>query len=138
MSNVTPSGTMSKCLPVKCANKLSDVYTSPEVMLLQNVCPLYIYKGQNFQRNMIYQGFIEDRSFRGVYISQTIVQSAIFLGQFFDKGVICDILQSGKFNFDMNFKFSMSTDIAKGMSYLHSHGICHGQLNSSSCFIDSK
>lgn len=38
---------------------------------------------------------------------------------------------------DHSLRFSMANDVIKGMQYLHSHSVVHGQLRSTGCFIDS-
>lgn len=43
---------------------------------------------------------------------------------------VCHRLSTGRFSF--------ATDIARGMSYLHQHRICHGRLKSSNCVIDDR
>lgn len=35
-------------------------------------------------------------------------------------------------------RFSFATDIARGMSYLHQHRICHGRLKSLNCVLDDR
>ena len=46
--------------------------------------------------------------------------------------------QNENFKLDDHFKFSLSSDIAAGMKYLHRRNIVHGSLSSTSCFIDSR
>lgn len=36
------------------------------------------------------------------------------------------------------FRFSFATDVARGMSYLHQHRICHGRLKSLNCVLDDR
>ena len=55
-----------------------------------------------------------------------------------NKGILRDILQNDKFNLDINFKYSMSLDIARGLQYLHNQSIYHGQMTSSVCLIDTR
>ncbi|XP_067651132.1 atrial natriuretic peptide receptor 2-like [Haliotis asinina] len=60
------------------------------------------------------------------------------IGEYCGKGPMTDILQNEKYNLTNDFKFSLSTDIASGMNFLHNHGIVHGSLSSSCCLIDSR
>ncbi|XP_071091629.1 atrial natriuretic peptide receptor 2-like [Haliotis cracherodii] len=60
------------------------------------------------------------------------------IGEYCGKGPMTDILQDEKYNLTNDFKFSLSSDIASGMNFLHNHGIIHGSLNSSCCLIDSR
>ncbi len=61
-----------------------------------------------------------------------------FVSEFCSKGLLQDVLYSDKYKLDDNFKLSMSSDIARGMTYLHSMDIIHGHLSCASCFIDAK
>ena len=54
------------------------------------------------------------------------------------KGRLQDVLQAGRFHLDSVFRYSILTDIAEGMAFLHRNGIVHGQLTSNSCFIDAR
>ena len=54
------------------------------------------------------------------------------------KGTMNDVLQNNKYNLDDNFKFSMALDVAKGLEYLHAHGLVHGYLTSACCFLDDR
>ncbi|XP_064616358.1 receptor-type guanylate cyclase gcy-29-like [Liolophura sinensis] len=60
------------------------------------------------------------------------------ISEYCSKGPMTDILQDEKYNFTLNFKFSLSNDIASGLYYLHAQGITHGSLRSASCLIDSR
>ena len=62
----------------------------------------------------------------------------MFVSEFCSKGELQDVLFNDKFNLDVNFKFSMSTDIAEGLRYLHSKNIVHGNINTSNCYIDAR
>ncbi|OQV23663.1 Retinal guanylyl cyclase 2 [Hypsibius exemplaris] len=55
-----------------------------------------------------------------------------------NKGRLQDILQAGKYHLDSVFRYSILTDAAEGMIYLHKNGIVHGQLTSNSCYIDAR
>ena len=65
-------------------------------------------------------------------------KSMMFVSEFCSKGELQDVLFNDKFNLDANFKFSMSTDIAEGMSYLHYKNIIHGNINTNNCYIDAR
>ena len=62
----------------------------------------------------------------------------LWLGSTVPRGTLKDVLQNNGYNLDDNFKYSISHDVAAGMKYLHSCGLVHGNLTSSSCLIDSK
>ncbi|OQV23665.1 putative Retinal guanylyl cyclase 2 [Hypsibius exemplaris] len=55
-----------------------------------------------------------------------------------NKGRLQDILHAGKYHLDAVFRYSILTDAADGMNYLHKNGIVHGQLTSNSCYIDAR
>lgn len=38
----------------------------------------------------------------------------------------------------LSARFSFATDIARGMSHLHQHKICHGRLKSPNCVLDDR
>ena len=65
-------------------------------------------------------------------------KNMMFVSEFCSKGELQDVLFNDKFNLDANFKFSMSTDIAEGLQYLHSKHIIHGNINTSNCYIDAR
>ncbi|XP_052805172.1 atrial natriuretic peptide receptor 1-like isoform X4 [Mya arenaria] len=53
------------------------------------------------------------------------------------KGSLQDVLENDNIKLDQIFKVAFATDIAKGMSYLHSSAVrSHGHLKSSNVFID--
>lgn len=60
------------------------------------------------------------------------------VSEYSSKGPLLDVLQDEKFNLTEDFKFSLSVDIASGMSFLHTLGIIHGNLRSSCCMLDSR
>ena len=60
------------------------------------------------------------------------------INEYCPKGALNDILQNDKYKVNLSLKYSLSTDIAKGMLYLHQKGIIHGNLNSSCCLLDSR
>ena len=65
-------------------------------------------------------------------------KNMMFVSEFCSKGELQDVLFKDKFNLDANFKFSMSTDIAEGMTYLHHKNIIHGNINTNNCYIDAR
>ncbi len=67
-----------------------------------------------------------------------VEDSLAFVSEFCSKGELQDVLFNDKFNLDNNFKFSMSTDIAEGVCYLHGQNIIHGNLNTNNCYIDAR
>eukprot|EP01135_Chromosphaera_perkinsii_P001958 Nk52_evm5s215 gene=Nk52_evmTU5s215 len=55
------------------------------------------------------------------------------------KGSLEDIVQNDHINLTWMFKFSLATDLAKGMQYIHSSFFeTHGSLKSSNCLIDGR
>ncbi|PVD20745.1 hypothetical protein C0Q70_18906 [Pomacea canaliculata] len=60
------------------------------------------------------------------------------IGEYCAKGSMVDILHSDKYNFNNDFKLSLSTDIASGMAFLHASGVVHGLLCSACCMIDAR
>ena len=64
--------------------------------------------------------------------------SIMFVSEFCAKGELQDVLFNEKFNLDDNFKFSMSSDIATGVSFLHGHNIVHGNITTANCYIDAR
>lgn len=49
-----------------------------------------------------------------------------------------DVLRDDRLNLSNEFKFSVASDVANGMAFLHSRNIHHGHLRSSCCLIDAK
>ncbi|XP_056884431.1 atrial natriuretic peptide receptor 1-like isoform X3 [Takifugu flavidus] len=54
------------------------------------------------------------------------------------KGSLNDVLLNEEIPLNWGFRFSFATDIARGMSYLHQHRICHGRLKSLNCVVDDR
>ena len=60
--------------------------------------------------------------------------------EYASKGSLRDILLNTNIALDWDFRFSLVTDLARGMEYLHKalkNGV-HGQLRDTKCIIDSK
>ena len=60
------------------------------------------------------------------------------VGEYCSRGTLSEVLQSAKIEFNKDFKFSLSLDIAHGLQFLHSKSIVHGHLRSMCCFLDVK
>ncbi|XP_072314801.1 atrial natriuretic peptide receptor 1-like [Eucyclogobius newberryi] len=54
------------------------------------------------------------------------------------KGSLGDVLLNDEIPLNWGFRFSFAMDIARGMSYLHQHRICHGRLKSLNCVLDDR
>ena len=54
-------------------------------------------------------------SFYGLTVSS---DKTHLVNQFCHKGILQDILQNDNFNLDINFKYSMSSDLASGLFYI--------------------
>uniref|UniRef100_A0A3B3ZJ72 Guanylate cyclase n=1 Tax=Periophthalmus magnuspinnatus TaxID=409849 RepID=A0A3B3ZJ72_9GOBI len=54
------------------------------------------------------------------------------------KGSLNDVLLNDEIPLNWGFRFSFAMDIARGMSYLHQHRICHGRLKSLNCVLDDR
>ncbi|KAK5848048.1 hypothetical protein PBY51_005701 [Eleginops maclovinus] len=52
------------------------------------------------------------------------------------KGSLNDVLLNEEIPLNWGFRFSFATDVARGVSYLHQHRVCHGRLKSVNCVID--
>ena len=72
------------------------------------------------------------------FLGVTVVSSTYYIVEEHWNRALNDVIQNDRFNLDTNFKFSMAFDVACGMQYLHSLGIVHGNLSSTSCYIDVK
>ncbi|CAI8009784.1 Atrial natriuretic peptide receptor 2 [Geodia barretti] len=60
------------------------------------------------------------------------------ISEYCSKGSLNDVLLNDDVPLTWNFRFSFAGDIARGMAFLHSHGITHGRLTSSNCVIDDR
>ncbi|KAF4078408.1 hypothetical protein AMELA_G00198840 [Ameiurus melas] len=66
------------------------------------------------------------------------VPNVAIVTEYCPKGSLNDVLLNEEIPLNWGFRFSFATDIARGMSYLHQHKICHGRLKSSNCVIDDR
>ena len=71
-------------------------------------------------------------------LTEVDIEDRYVVSEYSSKGPLLDILQDEKFNLTEDFKFSLSIDIASGMSFLHTVGIIHGNLRTSCCMLDSR
>ena len=60
----------------------------------------------------------------------------MILYEFCSRGSLRMVLMEAQMPLDWTFRLSFALDIAKGMSYLHSKGILHGNLNSNTCVVN--
>ncbi|XP_077867761.1 atrial natriuretic peptide receptor 1-like [Saccoglossus kowalevskii] len=66
-------------------------------------------------------------------------EHACTLMQYCARGSLMDIIANEDINIDVMFKISFTTDIIKGMEYLHKSSVrSHGYLKSSNCVVDSR
>ncbi|ESO05547.1 hypothetical protein HELRODRAFT_77371 [Helobdella robusta] len=62
-----------------------------------------------------------------------------YITQYCARGSLQDVLADGQSSIDWTFKLSFTTDLSKGMNYLHKSFIeLHGRLNSNVCMIDNR
>ncbi|KAI0227600.1 hypothetical protein LSAT2_021920 [Lamellibrachia satsuma] len=73
--------------------------------------------------------------FLGVTESNGIILS---VSEYCSKGVLRDVLLNDNYKLDDHFKFSLSSDVADGLKYLHRMNIVHGSLSTTTCFIDAR
>ncbi|MBN3306142.1 ANPRB protein, partial [Amia calva] len=66
------------------------------------------------------------------------VPNVAIVTEYCPKGSLNDVLLNEDIPLNWGFRFSFATDIARGMSYLHQHKICHGRLKSMNCVIDDR
>ena len=61
------------------------------------------------------------------------------LEEYCEKGSMEDVIYSNDFHLDHVFVFSLSTDVARGLQFLHKSELeVHGRLKPGNCLIDSK
>ncbi|XP_076019064.1 atrial natriuretic peptide receptor 1 [Genypterus blacodes] len=66
------------------------------------------------------------------------VPNVAIVTEYCPKGSLNDVLLNEEIPLNWGFRFSFATDIARGMSYLHHHRICHGRLKSLNCVLDDR
>ncbi|XP_038078449.1 atrial natriuretic peptide receptor 1-like [Patiria miniata] len=67
------------------------------------------------------------------------VPNVAIVNEYCPKGSLMDILQNDSIKLDWLFKYSLISDVIKGVQYLHRSELSvHGQLNSSNCLVDSR
>ncbi|CAJ1048421.1 atrial natriuretic peptide receptor 1-like [Xyrichtys novacula] len=66
------------------------------------------------------------------------VPNVAIVTEYCPKGSLNDVLLNEETPLNWGFRFSFATDIARGMSYLHQHRICHGRLKSLNCVLDDR
>ncbi|XP_061922901.1 atrial natriuretic peptide receptor 1-like [Entelurus aequoreus] len=66
------------------------------------------------------------------------VPNVAIVTEYCPKGSLNDVLLNEEIPLNWGFRFSFATDIAKGMTYLHQHRICHGRLRSVNCVLDDR
>ncbi|KAJ8262235.1 hypothetical protein GJAV_G00164130 [Gymnothorax javanicus] len=66
------------------------------------------------------------------------VPNVAIITEYCPKGSLSDVLLNEEIPLNWGFRFSFATDIARGMSYLHQHRICHRRLKSGNCVIDDR
>ncbi|XP_076462753.1 LOW QUALITY PROTEIN: atrial natriuretic peptide receptor 1-like [Babylonia areolata] len=60
------------------------------------------------------------------------------LTEYCPKGSLMDVLQNDAIPLSWAFRFSLVTDVARGMAHLHKHKMVHGNLKSNNCVIDDR
>ncbi|XP_028973621.1 atrial natriuretic peptide receptor 2 isoform X1 [Esox lucius] len=66
------------------------------------------------------------------------VPNVAIITEYCPKGSLNDVLLNEDVPLNWGFRFSFANDIARGMSYLHQHKICHGRLKSLNCVLDDR
>ncbi|XP_071235120.1 atrial natriuretic peptide receptor 2 [Salvelinus alpinus] len=66
------------------------------------------------------------------------IPNVAIITEYCPKGSLNDVLMNDEIPLNWGFRFSFATDIARGMSYLHQHRICHGRLKSLNCVLDDR
>ncbi|PVD38420.1 hypothetical protein C0Q70_01035 [Pomacea canaliculata] len=74
------------------------------------------------------------------FIGATVEHNCLqIVTDYCSKGSLEDILENADLKLDHMFTASIVSDILKGMMYIHSSPIvCHGELKSSNCLVDSR
>ncbi|XP_069126891.1 atrial natriuretic peptide receptor 1-like [Argopecten irradians] len=68
----------------------------------------------------------------------TKVPNVCILMEYCPKGSLIDVLLNDDIPLSWSFRLSFSTDISRGMAYLHSHNMVHGRLKAHNCVIDDR
>ncbi|XP_055956234.1 atrial natriuretic peptide receptor 2 [Patella vulgata] len=63
------------------------------------------------------------------------VPNVCIVSEYCPKGSLNDVLLNDDIPLSWSFRFSFATDIARGVSYLHSRSLSHGRLTSSNCLV---
>ncbi|XP_075891647.1 atrial natriuretic peptide receptor 1 [Nelusetta ayraudi] len=66
------------------------------------------------------------------------VPNVAIVTEYCPKGSLNDVLLNEEIPLNWGFRFSFATDVARGMSYLHQHRICHSRLKSLNCVLDDR
>ncbi|XP_068164905.1 atrial natriuretic peptide receptor 1-like isoform X2 [Antennarius striatus] len=66
------------------------------------------------------------------------VPNVAIVTEYCPKGSLNDVLLNEEIPLNWGFRFSFATDVARGMSYLHQHRVCHGRLTSLNCVLDDR
>ncbi|XP_022084678.1 atrial natriuretic peptide receptor 1-like [Acanthaster planci] len=67
------------------------------------------------------------------------VPNVAIINEYCPKGSLMDMLQNDSIKLDWLFKYSLISDVIKGVQYLHRSALSvHGRLNSSNCLVDSR
>ncbi|XP_067931883.1 atrial natriuretic peptide receptor 1-like [Watersipora subatra] len=66
------------------------------------------------------------------------VPNIFILSKFCSKGNLAKVLTAKNIPLSWAFRFSFATDIISGLSYLHSHEVCHGRLHLQNCLVDDR
>ena len=66
------------------------------------------------------------------------VPNVAIITEYCPKGSLNDVLLNDDIPLNWSFRFSFVADIARAMSYLHTHRVYHGRLKSSNCIIDDR
>ncbi|XP_053716281.1 atrial natriuretic peptide receptor 1-like [Synchiropus splendidus] len=66
------------------------------------------------------------------------VPNVAIVTEYCPKGSLNDVLLNEEIPLNWGFRFSFATDIARAMSYLHQHKVCHGRLKSLNCVLDDR
>ncbi|XP_070196504.1 atrial natriuretic peptide receptor 1-like [Littorina saxatilis] len=64
--------------------------------------------------------------------------SVCILFEYCPKGSLLDVLLNDGIPLNWGFRFSLLTDVARAMTYLHRHKIVHGNLKSNNCVVDDR